>query len=259
MSTRLNVLTGDNVLIGGFFVTGNAPKKVMLRGIGPSLATAGVTGALADPTIELHLGDGSVIPNDNWKIDDQTGLSQEAQIRATTIAPSNDLESAIVATLAPGSYTVILRGKNGGIGTGLIEAYDLDQTSPARLGNTSTRGFVGTGSNVMIGGFILGPFGSPPARVVVRGIGPSLSKAGIAVPLQDPSLELHDGNGQKIASNDDWQDDLAAQEVRAEKLDPTDPRESVLLRILPPGAYTAVLAGKNDTIGVGLVELYNLQ
>jgi hypothetical protein len=259
MSTRLNVLTGDNVLIGGFVVTGNGPKKVMLRGIGPSLATAGVTGALADPTLELHLGDGSVIPNDNWKINDQTGQSQEAQIRATTIAPSNDLESAIVASLAPGSYTVILRGKSGGVGTALIEAYDLDQAAPSRLANTSTRGLVGTGGNVMIGGFILGPADSPATKIVVRGIGPSLSNAGIANPLQDPALELHDGNGQKIASNDDWQDDVAAAEVRAQKLHPTDPRESVLLRLLPPGAYTAVLSGKNDTIGVGLVELYNLQ
>ncbi len=253
------MLNDDNVLIGGFIVTGTAPKKLMVRAIGPSLTQFGVTGALADPTLELHFGDGSVIPNDNWKINDQTGQSQEAEIRATSIPPSDDLESAIVQTLAPGAYTAVVKGKNAGTGIGLVEVYDLDQDAPSTLGNASTRGFVDIGNNVMIGGFIVGPDTARSAKVVVRGIGPTLANAGVSDPLQDPTLELHDKDGVTIASNDNWQDDIAAAEVKSDNLDPKDPRESALLRVLPPGAYTAILAGKDGGIGVGLVELYNLQ
>lgn len=259
ISTRLGVLTGDNVLIGGFIVTGTSPKKVMLRAIGPSLTSSGVSGALADPTLELHLPDKSVLTNDNWKINDATGQSQEADIRATTIAPTNDLESALIATLAPGAYTAIVSGKGGGTGVGMVEAYDLDQASASQFGNLSTRGFVDSGNNVMIGGFILGPSTAGNAKVVVRAIGPSLTATGVPGALQDPTLEIHNGNGTKIAFNDNWQDDAGAAELQADNLAPKDATESALLRTLAPGGYTAIVAGNGGSIGVGLVEVYSVK
>ncbi|MDQ6626606.1 MAG: right-handed parallel beta-helix repeat-containing protein, partial [Verrucomicrobiota bacterium] len=259
IATRLNVLGGDNVLIGGFIITGSTLKKVMLRAIGPSLSSVGVMGTLADPTLELHQGATTLAENDNWKINDASGQSQEAAIRATTIPPSNDLESAILTTLAPGAYSAVVIGKGGGTGIGVVEAYDLDQTVPSQLANIASRGFIEAGNNVMIGGFILGPSTAANAKVVIRGIGPSLTAAGVPGALQDPTLELHDGNGAKIAFNDNWQDDAGAAEIRANQLDPKDPRESALLRVLPPGAYSAIVAGSGNTTGIGLVEIYNLQ
>jgi len=257
ISTRLNVLTGDNALIGGFIITGSAPKKVMLRAIGPSLSFAG---ALVDPTLELHFPDGRVVTNDNWKINDTTGQSQEEEIRATTIPPSSDFESAMVQTLAPGAYTAIVRGKNGGTGIALVEAYDLDQAAPSKLANISTRGFVDTGNNVMIGGFILGG-STPGSKVLVRAIGPSLPVSGA---LADPTLELHNGNGATIATNDNWKiNDATGQsqeaDIRATTIPPSNDLESAVLTTLPPGNYTAIVAGKNGGTGVGLVEVYNLQ
>jgi len=259
ISTRANVLAGDNVLIGGFIITGNIAKKIMLRAIGPSMTDLGVTGALADPTLELHKLDGVVI-NDNWKIDDATGQSQEAAIRATTIPPLNDLESALVQTLAPGSYTVIVRGKNG-TGIGLVEVYDLDQAgAPSQLANISSRGFVDTGNNVMIGGFILGPGSSGNNEVIVRAIGPSLRIRGA---LADPTLALHNAHGDKVASNDNWKlNDSTGQsqeaDIRPTTIPPSYDLESALVVILPPGNYTAIVAGKGGGTGIALVEVYKL-
>jgi hypothetical protein len=180
------------VLIGGFIITGTDPKKVIIRGMGPSLNGVGVT--LSDPTLELHQGNTTLATNDNWKINDQSGQSQEADIRATTIPPTNDLESAILATLNPGPYTAILAGKNGGTGVGLVEVYDLAQGANSKLANISTRGFVDTGNNVMIGGLIVGGgSGGGTARVIVRALGPSVPVAGA---LGDPTLELHDDGDQ---------------------------------------------------------------
>ena len=198
ISTRLRVLTGDNALIGGFIVTGNAPKRVIVRAIGPSLTNFGIPGALADPTLELH-GPGAfvTITNNNWRD------TQETEIEATGLAPSNNLESAIVAMLPPGAYTAVVRGNNGGTGVGLVEAYDLAPAADAQLANISTRGFVDSGDNVMIGGFILGN-GSANARVLIRAIGPSLTAFGVPNALADPTLELHNNNGDIIAANDDW-------------------------------------------------------
>jgi len=257
ISTRLRVLTGDNVLIGGFIITGTAPKKVILRAIGPSLSDAmpPVPGALADPVLELHEPDGTVITNDNWKD------SQEQEIIDTTIPPTNDLESAIVETLDPGAYTAIVSGKNGGTGVGLVEAYDLDQAAASQLANISTRGFVESADNVMIGGFIVGgPSDSGEATVLLRALGPSLGNAvpPVAGALQDPFLELHDSNGAIITSNNDWKDTQQA-EIEATGIPPTDDRESAILATLLPGAYTAIVSGKDGTTGVGLVEVYNLQ
>jgi hypothetical protein len=259
ISTRMEVLTGDQVLIAGFIITGSDPKKVIIRGIGPSLNGVGVT--LSDPTLELHQGS-TVTTNDNWKIDDQTGQSQEADIRATTIPPANDLESAIVATLNPGPYTAILAGKNGGTGVGVVEVYDLAQGANSKLANISTRGFVDTNDNVMIGGLIVGGgSGGGNAKVLVRALGPSVPVAGA---LGDPTLELHDGSGTTIATNDNWKiNDQTGQsqeaDISATTIPPANDLESAILVTLPPDNYTAIVRGKNNTTGVGLVEAYNLQ
>lgn len=187
VSTRLNVLVGDNVLIAGFTITGTAPKEVLVRGIGPSLASLGVVGTLADPTLELHSGNTVVATNDNWKD------TQQPEIQATAIPPSDDRESAILASLNPGAYTAILSGKNNTTGIGLVDIYDLTQAAQSKLANISTRGFVTTGDNVIIGGFIIGGGNS---KMVIRAIGPSLTALGVKDALQDPLLEIHDNNGQ---------------------------------------------------------------
>ncbi len=210
-----------------------------------------MAGALADPIIELHNPDGSIVTNDNWRTD------QEAEIIATTIPPTNDLESAIVATLDPGLYTAIVSGKNGSTGVGLVEIYDLDLAAKSKLANLSTRGFVDTNDNVMIGGFIMGGNGQANGRAVIRAIGPSLAAFGISNALQDPVLELHDANGSTLMVNDDWQSSQQA-EIEAIGLAPTDTRESAMVLPLPDGNYTAIVRGKNNTIGVAVVESYSI-
>jgi hypothetical protein len=251
----MRVQTGNNVLIGGFILTGNAPKTVAVRGIGPSLVPFGISDALADPTLELHNSSGGLLgQNDNWQDDPASA----AQLTALGLALQDPKESGMVATLqSPGSYTAILAGKNNGIGVGLVEIYDTHSAASSQLANISTRGFVLTGNDVMIGGFILG--GSNNTRVVVRGIGPSLAQFGLSPVLANPTLELHDGNGALLISNDDWQDDpVSAAQLTALGLAPQDPKESGIFQSLPPGAFTAVLAGKNGGTGIGLVEIYNL-
>ena len=253
ISTRMQVLTGDSVPIGGFIVTGFSPKKVIVRAIGPSLSAFGVSDALADPILELHAPDGTVVTNDNWKD------SQEAEIEATGLGPTNDLESAIVESLDPGIYTAVVRGKNDTTGVGLVEVYDLDQPVDSQLANISTRGFVDTGDNVMIGGFIIGPgqlgTGTIVSSVVVRAIGPSLVNFGVAGSLQDPTLELYDENGTLIAFNDDWKDSQQA-EIEAAQLAPSDDRESAISMPVLSDPYTAIVRGAGDTTGVALVEVY---
>jgi len=251
ISTRLAVGTSDNVLIGGFIVTGKDPKKVIVRAIGPSLGDFGLSGVLADPTLELHQPDNTVISNDDWRD------TQEQEIIDSTVPPTNDLESAIVATLNPGAYTAVVQGKNGGTGIGLVEVYDLDTAAASQLANISTRGLVQTGDNAMIGGFILGGASASNTTVVVRGIGPSLTSLGVGNALQDPTLELHDANGTQIAFDNDWKDSQES-EIVASGLAPTDLRESAIEATLAPGPYTAVLRGRDNTTGVGLVEAYNL-
>lgn len=260
ISTRMEVLTDDNVLIAGFIVTGNDTKKVILRAIGPSLP---VTGPLADPTLELHDANGIIATNDNWKINDANGQSQEADITATGIPPSNDLESALLAELPANNaaYTAIMRGNGGGTGIGLVEVYDLNQAVNSQLANISTRGFIDTGDNVMIGGFIAGPGNAGSARVLIRAIGPSLP---VQAALADPTLELHDVNGGVIATNDNWKtDDASGQSqeatIAATGIPPTNDLESALIQVVAPGNYTAIVRGKDNSTGVGLVELYNLQ
>lgn len=248
ISTRLQVNTGANVLIGGFIVTGTQSKKVIVRAIGPSLASF-FTGALNDPVLELRDSAGTLIrSNNNWRDD------QEAEIIATGIAPTNDLESAIVATLPANNsaYTAVVRGMNDVTGIGVVEAYDLDQTVDSKLANISTRGLVQTGNEVLIGGLIV--LGQNSLRVIVRAIGPSLPVTGA---LGDPTLELRDGNGTLVAANDNWRSDQEA-EIIATTIPPTNDLESAIVRNLSPGSYTAIVRGVGNTTGVALVEGYGL-
>jgi hypothetical protein len=261
ISTRARVLTGEHVLIAGFIVTGAEPKKVIIRGIGPSLSA--VTGALADPTLELHQGNTTLAVNDNWKIA-SNGSSQQAEVEATTVPPSNDSESAIVMTLSPGSYTAILAGKNGGTGVGVVEVYDLAAGANSVLANISTRGVVEINDNVLIGGLIVGGGAADGnARVLVRALGPSLAGFGIQDALQDPVLELHDANGGTIATNDNWQTNNQTQqsqesEIQATGLAPSNSLESAIIAVVPAGPLTAIVRGSNGSTGVGVVEVYNL-
>jgi Pectinesterase len=251
ISTRLGVQTGDNVLIAGFIITGATPKKLLLRAIGPSLTAADVDDPLADPVLELRDSTGSRIAfNNSWR------YSQEAEIIATGIPPTDDHEAAILATLSPGTYTAIVRGRSGTTGTALVEAYDLSGANSSQLGNISTRGFIAPDNGVMIAGFILAG-GTGGSKVIVRAIGPSLAAAGIAHPLDDPTLELHDGNGIAIAFNDNWRDAQQA-DIQATGIPPTDDREAALVADLPPGSYTAVVAGHNGGSGIGVVEVFCL-
>lgn len=248
ISTRLRVESGDNAMIGGFIITGTEPKTEIVRGIGPSLT---VPGALADPVIEVHGPSGQLLGvNDNWRDADT-----RQQIADSGLSPSNDLESALWGIIEPGAYTVIVRGHNETTGIGLFEVYDLDLTANSRLANVSTRGFVGTGDNLLIGGVIM--TGSAPTRVLFRAIGPSLADFGVPNALQDPILELYDGNGQLITTNYNWRDDQEA-EIIATGIPPSNDRESAIVRALSPGAYTAIVRGNNNTSGIGRVEAYTL-
>lgn len=249
ISTRLAVGTGDNALIGGFIVTGSQPKKILLRAIGPSLPVAG---ALADPTLDLYDSSGKIIgANDNWR------TSQEAEIKATTIPPTNDLEAALVVTLPANNsgYTAVIRGVGAGTGVALVEAYDLDRSVDSKLANISTRGLVQTGDNVLIAGTIV--LGPTPQKVLVRAIGPSLPVAG---KLADPTLELRDANATLIRANDNWRSDQEAA-IIATTIPPTDDRESALIATLPANAsgYTAIVRGVDGSTGVALVEIYALE
>jgi hypothetical protein len=257
ISTRLRVEVGDKTMIGGFIITGNQTKPVVLRGIGPSLVGAGVPAAevLNDPVIELHGPDGSLITtNDNWK-----DSPQRAQIEGTIFQPSDDRESVILATLSPGAYTVILNGVAQTTGVGVIEVYDNNQATDSALTNISTRGFVQTGNNVLIGGFMLG--GDPrSSRIAIRGLGPSLAQFGLSNVLADPTLEMHNADGTIVISNDNWTDDpVSAAELFASGLAPQNGHESGIFASLPPGQFTVILAGKNGGVGIGLVEIYNLK
>ena len=262
LSTRARVLTGEQVLIAGFIISGTDPKRVIIRGIGPSLN--GVNGELSDPTLELRRGSTLLASNDNWKTRPD-GTSQQTEIEQTTIPPTNDLESALVMTLNPGNYTATLSGKDNGTGVGVVEVYDLAPTAGSQLANISTRGFVDTDDNAMIAGLIAGDGTSGArAQVLVRVLGPSLASSGIQGALQDPTVALHDANGAIIATNDNWQSNDQTQEsqealVRATTIAPSNNFESAIVASLPPGPSTAVVRGKNNSTGVGLVEVYNLQ
>jgi hypothetical protein len=253
IATRLRVETGDNAMIAGFIINGNAVKTVVLRGMGPSLASFGISDVLADPVLSLRgANGGQIFQNDNWRD------SQAPSIQGTVYQPTDDRESVMILPMPPGAYTAILTGKDQTTGVGLVEVYDNNQSSDSQLANLSTRGSVQTGSNVMIGGFILGG-NANNTRVAVRGIGPSLSQVGLSNVLADPTLELHNSNGATLSANDNWRDDpTSAAELSARGLAPHNDLESGIFAVLPPGAFTAILAGKNGGTGIGLVEVYNL-
>jgi len=250
LSTRGEVLTGENVLIGGFILNGPGNKNILFRALGPSLSEQGISNPLADPTIELHDSTGAVIGfNNDWKD------TQEFAIQGTGIPPTNDLESALVTTLEPGNYTVIVRGNGNGIGTALVEIYDLSSNVDSTLSNLSTRGFV-DGNNPLIGGFIAG-FNNGNTSTVARAIGPDLANRGVTNPLSDPMLEVRDVNGTLVGSDDDYSpgDDSI---IDLDGLAPADPHEAAIRLSLTPGNYTALVLAKAGESGTALVELYDL-
>ena len=253
LSTRGLVSPDQGALIGGFIVTGSEAKTVVLRAIGPSLGEAGLEGTLADPVIDLFDSAGHVIAsNDNWEGDPNAG-----QISADGLAPSDPAEAALRVTLEPGSYTLVITGKDMTSRIALVEVYDLSPTADSKLANLSTRGNVGTGSDFLIAGFIVGSVDS--STVVVRASGPSLSAAGISDPLADPSVTIYDEDGSMLATNDNWQDDPSAIDLELNQIAPADDMEAATILHLPVGAYTAVTSGADGGVGVGLIEVYNLE
>lgn len=253
LSTRGQVGNGDDALIGGFIVSGSDSHTVVLRALGPSLDSSGVTQTVADPTITLYDASGSPIAtNDDWQSD--PGASQ---IEAEDLAPGDPAEAATIQDLAPGAYTFVVTGKDLMLGVGLVEAYDLSPLASSQLANISTRGAVGTGEDVLISGFIVGDVDSDTA--VIRAIGPSLASSGIGAPLSDPMLTVFDSNGSEIANNDNWQDDPSATDIMQNGLSPTDPSEAATLLHLPAGAYTTIISGVSGGTGIGLAEFYDLQ
>jgi WD40 repeat protein len=256
ISTRAFVGTGDNIPIAGFIVTGSEPKKVVIRAIGPSLTAAGISSALLDPFLELHDASGAVIAvNDNWKD------SQENEIRLSGLAPANDSEAVLVRTLFPGTYTAVMRGANNGTGIGLAEVYDTEPNTVSKLANISTRGFIGTGEQLMIAGIIVRSVGydglTPAKQLLVRGLGPSLTQFNVPNALGDPILEIHDSNGTTTGINDDWKIPQETN-IKATGLAPSNDRESAMFLTLSPGNFTALLRGKGNTTGAGLIEVFAL-
>ncbi|MBA3830862.1 MAG: alpha/beta hydrolase [Chthoniobacterales bacterium] len=247
VSTRTRVENGDGVTVGGFIVTGANAKRVVLRGLGPSLAQSGLGATLSDPLLQLFDGNGILVEsNDNWK--------PPGSLTADLI-PANTSESLLTAILPAGNYTAVLSGVGGGSGVALFELYDLDPKS-SRVSNISTRGETGTGADVIIGGFIIG--GTDSTKVIVRALGPSLGSLGLAGALQDPVLELHDSNGALLFSNDNWRS-TQEQQIIDTTIPPTNDRESAIVATLAPGNYTAIVSGAGGSTGVGLVEVYDLQ
>jgi hypothetical protein len=251
LSTRMQVLEGDNVAIAGFVIDGAGSKTVVITAKGPSLAQFGVNNPLPDPTVTVvRMSDRATIAvNDNW-----TAASNASEISASGLAPSNALESAVLMTLAPGAYTAIVSGVNHGTGVGLVEVYEVDQPQVI-LSNISTRARVGTGFNVMIGGFVVQ--GSGPQKVIVLAKGPSLAQFGVTGTLPDPTMTLVRADGSYIANNDNWPAFELAEDLRFSGFTPSDTRESAVLVTLEPGAYTAIVSGAGEVnTGVGLVEVY---
>jgi uncharacterized delta-60 repeat protein len=253
IATRGRVGAGDNAMIGGFIISGDMPRKVVVRAIGPSLQNM-MPGAISDPVLQLRAADGLLVrESDNWKEDP----AQAVEIEASGVAPRNDFESALVVTLAPGNYTAAVTGKNGAAGVGLVEVYDVSESPGSQLANLSTRGAVQSAENVMIGGFILGG-GDGASHVLIRALGPSLTDAGVRNALANPTLELHDENGALLSKNDNWKDQQQTA-IEQTGIPPGNDSDSAILADLVPGAYTAVVAGKDETTGIALIELYHLR
>ena len=267
ISTRALVQTGQNVMIGGFIVQGTGTKRVIIRAIGPELARYGIYNFLANPTLELHNETGTLLAsNDDWQTTIIGGLiisSQVSQIQ-NSVPPPDASEPAIIANLAPGNYTAIVKGVSNTTGVALVEVYDLASGTTSVVGNISTRSFVQTGDNVMIGGFIVQ--GTASKSVIIRAIGPELTQYGITNALANPTLELHNGTGALIGSNDNWQTTIIGGIITSNQVSdiqnsghaPTAARESAIIANLAPGSYTAIVRGVSNTVGVALVEVYDL-
>jgi hypothetical protein len=268
ISTRSFVQTGDNVMIGGFIVQGAGAKRLIIRASGPDLSDYGVPNPLQDPTLELRDGTGALIAsNDNWQTTIIGGIvthDQVEDIQDSGYAPGDPYDSVIIADLPVGNYTAVVRGCNNATGVALVEVYDIDSSTSSVLGNISTRSFVQRADNVMSGGFIVQ--GAGQKRVILRAVGLELSQYGVPNPLQNPTLELHDGTGAVIASNDDWQHTIIGGIITQEQvsdimnsgLAPGDPTESAIIADLPPGNYTAIVSSVNDLPGIGLIEVYGV-
>ena len=253
ISTRGDVGSGSNVMIAGFMVWGSQSKTILVRALGPTLGSFGVANVLSDPMIELHDSSGATIAtNDDW----QTG-SQASQISSSGYAPNNSNEAALIATLAAGSYTVVVRGYNNSTGIGLVEVYELDTLS-SRLSNISTRGQVGTDQSVLIAGLIIE--GSTSKKLILRALGPSLAAPPFSLSgtLSNPALELHDSSGNLLASNDDWGTGTQAAAISSSGYSPRNAKESAIIATLPTGNYTAIIRGVNNSTGIALVEAYDL-
>jgi hypothetical protein len=252
ISTRLNVGTGNDVLIGGFTISGNGPSKnIILRVLGPTLTQLGVAGALGNPVLDLHDATGALIrTNDNWATDPNA-----QSVINNSKAPPNALESAMFVPLVPGSYTAVVRGAGGGTGVGLVEAYDVDGAASTQLSNISTRGFVQTGTGVMIAGLIVG--GSGGKTMIIRALGPTLAQLGVTNILADPVLDVHDANGARVMANDNWKNTQPFY-IEASGYAPPNDLEAAVIVTLMPGNYTAIVSGVNNTTGNALVDVYSL-
>lgn len=251
LSSRGSVGKGDNVLIGGIIVTGSATKRVILRALGGSVSVNGTVGAgtLADPILDLYDSSSHLLQsNDDWR------YGPELEIEASKLAPTDDYEAVIIAALDPANYTVIIRGYAHSTGIAVVEAYDPDPASGSRLAEISTRGNVQLGDQLLIGGFIVS---NGATKVLLRAIGPELTAFSVSNPLQNPTLELRDNNGALLEANDDWETDNR-QAIIDTGAPPKDARESAIVRTVDPGRYTALVRGKDNTTGIGLVEIYRL-
>ncbi len=268
ISTRSFVQTGEHVMIGGFIVQGTGRKRVIIRAIGPELTQFGIHDALANPRLEVHNQTGALIAtNDNWQTTILGGIitsNQVTDIQNSGHAPTEASESAIIGELLPGNYTAIVRGVNNSTGVALVEVYDLTPGASSSLGNISTRSFVQTGEHVMIGGFIVQ--GTGRKRVIIRAIGPELTQFGIHDALANPRLEVHNQTGALIATNDNWQTTILGGIITSNQVTdiqnsghaPTEASESAIIGELLPGNYTAIVRGVNNSAGVALVEVYDL-
>ena len=246
VSTRASAGVDENVIVGGFIVSGDRVKRVVLRALGPSVGQDGVNGVLADPVISLYDSGGVLMESNDNRLDLGGVINP--------LLPSNPSESYLTAILPPASYTAIVEGVDGTSGVALVEIYDLEP-GVSRIANISARGHIASANDVMVGGYIVGS--GDPTKVIVRALGPSLAAFGVTNPLPNPLLSVYNSDGTLIASNDDWRS-TQAQEIQA-NIPPTDDLESAIVATLAPGAYTATVRDATQSTGTGLFEVYNLE
>jgi hypothetical protein len=259
LSIRGNVGTGANAIIAGFVTSGTGSKTVVVRGVGPTLGSFGVTGVLAAPQLSLFDSTGTSIASDTTWGGGAALTQLFSQVGAFAL-PAASADSALQASIGIGSYTALLTGVGGTSGVALAELYDADLGVPtARLVNVSGRANVGTGADVLIAGFVIA--GNTNETVLLRGIGPSLAQFGLTGVLATPQITLYDSGGNWVASNTVWGGSTtlsdAFTQVGAFSLSASS-ADSVLLETLPPGAYTVELSGTSGSSGIGLIEVYEV-